>query len=247
MGALQVLGGSEEARPPAVGRLFALKVYIFIEHNVNSPKRFDMHVKKIYRNEAAEGPRFNITNISAALSKATGLDWTGMQMGRVIYATVNWSPVAKNTISVKDAFKALEVGKQAAKGTGWRIVDESAFSASVFISEDPYSRNREFKAFDEYKKWAKENPKVADSSLVVQIGFALRDGLKKKESVGSTAETGLKMALAEFNGNPSRYEDGYEIEDLIDAIGIDEDELEDYEKELDYVISGLAKAGFEML
>ena len=68
-----------------------------------------------------------------------------------------------------------------------------------------------------------------------------------KESVGSTAETWLKMALAEFNGNPSRYEDGYEIEDLIDAIGIDGDELEEYEKELDYVVSGLAKAGFEML
>lgn len=42
-------------------------------------------------------------------------------------------------------------------------------------------------------------------------------------------------------------EDGYEIEDLIDIIGIDDDELEDYEKELDYVVSGLAKAGFEMI
>ena len=114
-----------------------------------------MHVKKIYRNEAAEGQRFNLTNTSAALSKATG--------------------------------------------------------------------------------------------RVTQIGFALRDGLKKKESVGSAAEMWLKDALAEFNGNPSRYEDGYEIEDLIDIIGIDEDELEDYEKELDYVVSGLAKAGFEMI
>lgn len=73
------------------------------------------------------------------------------------------------------------------------------------------------------------------------------EGLKKKEATGSTAETWLKMALAEFNGNPSRYEDGYEIEDLIDAIGIEGDELEEYEKELGYVVSGLAKAGFEML
>lgn len=63
----------------------------------------------------------------------------------------------------------------------------------------------------------------------------------------SAAKMWLKDALAEFNGNPSRYEDGYEIEDLIDIMGIDADELEDYEKELDYVVSGLAKAGFEMI
>lgn len=73
------------------------------------------------------------------------------------------------------------------------------------------------------------------------------EGLKKKESVGSAAEMWLKAALAEFNGNPARYEDGYEIEDLMDVIGIDDDDLEDYKKELDYVVSGLAKAGFEML
>lgn len=73
------------------------------------------------------------------------------------------------------------------------------------------------------------------------------EGLKKKESVGSAAEMWLKKALAEFNENPSRYEDGYEIEDLMDAIGIGDGDLEDYEKELDYVVAGLAKAGFEML
>lgn len=63
----------------------------------------------------------------------------------------------------------------------------------------------------------------------------------------SRAEKWLKDVLAEFNGNPTRYKDGYEIEDLVDVIGIDSDELEDHEKELDYVIAGLADAGFEML
>lgn len=70
---------------------------------------------------------------------------------------------------------------------------------------------------------------------------------KGKKRAASRAEKWLKKVLAEFNETPARYEDGYEIEDLIDIIEIDSDELEDYEKELDYVVAGLAKAGFEML
>lgn len=208
-----------------------------------------MHVKKIYRNEAAEGQRFNLTNTSAALSKATGLDWGGTQFGRIIYATVKWPWVAKKTIPVADAFKALEAGQQAAKAAGWRVADDPHFPTSVLIStnKSPFGDSLAFKSFDEYRRWAKENPKDADAWHVIQIGFALRDGLKKKASVGSTAETWLKAALAEFKGNPARYEDGYEIEDLMDIIGIDGDELEDHEKELSYVVAGLANAGFEML
>ena len=210
-----------------------------------------MHIKKIYRNEAAEGQRFNITNTSAVLSKATGLDWSGMQFGRSIYAAVSWPLNAKKTIPVADAFKFLEAGKQAAKDAGWRVQDEPHAQAGVIVSKDPFGVDREFKTFDEYKKWAAKNPKGADAYRVIQIGLSLRDGLKKKESVNSaaqdTAEKWLKEVLAEFNKNPTRYKDGYEIEDLIDVIGIESDELEEHEKELDYVVAGLAKDGFEML
>ncbi len=206
-----------------------------------------MHIKKIYRNEAAEGQHFNITNTSAALSKATGLDWSGMQFGRSIYSAVSWPLDAKKTISVEDAFKALEAGKQAAKDAGWRVQDEPHARAGVIVSKGPFGVDHEFKTFDEYKKWAAKNPKGADAYRVIQIGLSLRDGLKKKESVNSTAEKWLKDVLAEFNKNPARYKDGYEIEDVIDVIGIASDELEEYEKELDYVTAGLTNAGFEML
>lgn len=162
-----------------------------------------MHVKKIYRNEAVEGQRFNITNTSAALSKATGLDWNGTQFGRVINSSVNWSPDAKKTISVEDAFKALEAGKQAAKDAGWRVWDDPHFRASVMVSKGPSGVDGEFKTFDEYKMWAKENPKVADTCRVIQIGLSLRDGLKKKESTGIDAfvkEAASKIASV-FEGN----------------------------------------------
>lgn len=205
-----------------------------------------MHIKKIYRNEAVEERPFNLTNTSAVLSKATGLDWSGIQFGRVIYSSAN-SRLAKEHISVEDAFKLLEVGKQAAIDAGWRVQDEPYARASVLVSKGPAALTLEFKTFDEYKEWVAKNPKGAAAYHVVQIGLPLRDGLKKKASVNSIAEKWLKEVLAEFNKNPNRYKDGYEIEDLMDTIGIESDELEKHEKELDYVVAGLAKAGFEML
>lgn len=79
------------------------------------------------------------------------------------------------------------------------------------------------------------------------IGNEFDEGVKKGKKDSSRAEKWLKEVLAEFNKNPNRYKDGYEIEDLMDTIGVKSDELEDHEKELDYVVAGLAKAGFEML
>lgn len=138
-----------------------------------------MHIKKIYRNEAVEAQPFSITNTSAALSKATGLDWSGIRFGRSIYSTVGFPFDGRKTISAEDAFKLLEVGKQAARDAGWRVQDEPYARAGVVFSKDPFGVDREFKTFDEYKAWAKENPKAADANHVIQIGLSMRDGLKR--------------------------------------------------------------------
>lgn len=188
-------------------------------------------IKLIEKNEAAERQPFTISNISAALSKATGLDWDGIRFDRVIYA-VNRQPDAKKTISVDDAFKALEAGKQAAKGAGWRACDEPYFPTRVVLSKGSFGNDVEFKTFDEYKKWAGENPKAADVYHVFQISLALRDGLKKAESPASEARrynygamtkddfvrSASDLYLKSLKRRKIDPEDGYEIEDLMDTL-----------------------------
>jgi hypothetical protein len=66
-------------------------------------------------------------------------------------------------------------------------------------------------------------------------------------SASPRAKRWAKKALAEYKANAARYEYGYEIEDLVDTLGIDSDELESCADDLDYVVTELAKAGFEML